>query len=206
MRVLFLISVIITQVMGFLVTRKTSSSISFSMNKVINTKLYAKTEETRPSWQIDGGDTSETECSSSGDIIRAKAAEAEKVVAEENLKIQQALKVEEDLKAEESKKAAVAAAVAAESAKRSAAATSTAAVVATPEVDRVGGGLLKKVVIPGTEEEKPKDLSKLSVGTDGFDVGLLIAFPVIVATLGFFFLFPLIGPQLSATLPPVPPM
>jgi hypothetical protein len=41
-------------------------------------------------------------------------------------------------------------------------------------------------------------------GTSGFDIGLLIAFPVIVGTLGFFFLFPILGPQLAANLPPVP--
>ena len=41
-------------------------------------------------------------------------------------------------------------------------------------------------------------------GTSGFDVGLLIAFPIIVGTLGFFFLFPILGPQLAANLPPVP--
>ena len=65
----------------------------------------------------------------------------------------------------------------------------------------------KPVVVASATVEAPKvDLTKLSVGTDSFDVGLLIAFPIIVATLGFFFLFPLIGPQLAQTLPPVPKM
>lgn len=41
-------------------------------------------------------------------------------------------------------------------------------------------------------------------GTSGFDIGLLIAFPIIVGTLGFFFLFPILGPQFAASLPPVP--
>jgi len=33
--------------------------------------------------------------------------------------------------------------------------------------------------------------------TSGFDIGLLIAFPIIVGTLGFFFLFPILGPELA---------
>ncbi len=35
----------------------------------------------------------------------------------------------------------------------------------------------------------------------GFDVGLILAFPVIVATLAFFFFFPFIGETLSKTFP-----
>jgi outer membrane biosynthesis protein TonB len=35
-----------------------------------------------------------------------------------------------------------------------------------------------------------------------FDIGLLIAFPVIVGTLALFFVFPLLAPQLAKNLPP----
>jgi hypothetical protein len=41
-------------------------------------------------------------------------------------------------------------------------------------------------------------------GGSAFDVGLLIAFPVIIGTLALFFLFPLLAPKLAETLPPVP--
>ena len=37
-----------------------------------------------------------------------------------------------------------------------------------------------------------------------FDAGLLIAFPVIVATLGFFFFFPFLRENLASSLPPLP--
>ena len=37
-----------------------------------------------------------------------------------------------------------------------------------------------------------------------FDAGLLIAFPVIVATLGLFFFFPFIRENLATSLPPLP--
>lgn len=46
-----------------------------------------------------------------------------------------------------------------------------------------------------TQPNKPIALSS-SEGT-GFDLGLLIAFPVIVGTLGLFFVFPFIGESLS---------
>ena len=38
--------------------------------------------------------------------------------------------------------------------------------------------------------------------TSGFDIGLLIAFPIIVGTLGFFFLFPILGPELAKVISP----
>ena len=142
-----------------------------------------------PSWQIEGGDTSETECSSSGDIARAAAA----VVAKAEATRLQAEAAAKSRSEEEQKSIALAAeaALKAEAAKQVAVVPVAAAIIPAASAT---------VSAPKT------DLTKLSVGTDSFDVGLLIAFPIIVATLGFFFLFPLIGPQLAQTLPPVPKM
>jgi hypothetical protein len=196
MRVLIFISLMVGQIMGFLQTRRSSGVISFSStnvnsfsmaNRVIQLQLQSDPSDT-PQWKIEGGDTSETECSSSGDIARAAAAaEAARLQAEAALKSASELEKKnllalEASKAEAASKAAAAAAAAA--APSNAVATVSTATTPAPKVD----------------------LTKLSVGTDSFDVGLLIAFPIIVATLGFFFLFPLIGPQLAQTLPPVPKM
>jgi hypothetical protein len=186
------------QIMGFLQTRKSSGVISFSStnvnsfsmaNRVIQLQLQSDPSDT-PQWKIEGGDTSETECSSSGDIARAAAAaETARLQAEAALKSaseqeKKNMLALEAAKAEAASKAAAAAAAAAAVPTSNAVATVTSATTPAPKVD----------------------LTKLSVGTDSFDVGLLIAFPIIVATLGFFFLFPLIGPQLAQTLPPVPKM
>lgn len=46
----------------------------------------------------------------------------------------------------------------------------------------------------------------MSTGGQAFDVGLLIAFPVMIGTLALFFVFPLIRDQIAANLPPVPIM
>lgn len=51
------------------------------------------------------------------------------------------------------------------------------------------------------EDNKKLSTTLSSAGT-GFDIGLLIAFPVIVATLGLFFVFPLLTDSLSKSLPP----
>lgn len=63
-----------------------------------------------------------------------------------------------------------------------------------------------KVVVPVVPSaESAEAIIGLSKGAFGaFDVGLLIAFPVIVGTLMLFFLFPLLGPEFAKSLPPVP--
>jgi hypothetical protein len=52
----------------------------------------------------------------------------------------------------------------------------------------------------------PKEVvsTVLSVGNKGvlFDVGLFVLFPIMILTLGLFFVFPLVAPQLAKTLPP----
>jgi hypothetical protein len=196
MRVLIFISLMVGQIMGFLQTRRSSGVISFSStnvnsfsmaNRVIQLQLQSDPSDT-PQWKIEGGDTSETECSSSGDIARAAAAaEAARLQAEAALKSASEQEKKNLLALEASK--AEAASKAAAAATAAAAASNAVATVST-----------------ATTPAPKVDLTKLSVGTDSFDVGLLIAFPIIVATLGFFFLFPLIGPQLAQTLPPVPKM
>ena len=198
MRVIIFISVVISQVMGFMLSRS-ANTVSFSSKYVQkgfvrSIQLQVAASDDTPQWMIEGGDTSETECSSSGDIKRAAAAAAAKEVAakeaaEAEAKAKAFIEAARVLREENEKKAAD------ETKRLAAVAEAEKKIVPSTEV-------VQSATIPG-----PKvDLTKLSVGTDSFDVGLLIAFPIIVATLGFFFLFPLIGPQLASTLPPVPPM
>ena len=184
--------------MGFLLTSRNTNSVhlkfamanengKISRNSIL--MMQSDPNET-PSWQIEGGDTSETECSSSGDIARAAAA----VVAKAEATRLQAEAAAKSRSEEEQKSIALAA----EAAQKAEAAKQVA--VSVPVAAAIIPTASATVSAPKT------DLTKLSVGTDSFDVGLLIAFPIIVATLGFFFLFPLIGPQLAQTLPPVPKM
>ena len=64
----------------------------------------------------------------------------------------------------------------------------------------------KPVVIPGTEGVSDKEkVAAFSAGGQGFDIGLAIAFPIIIGTLALFFVFPFVGAQLaggSGALPP----
>lgn len=195
MRVLILLSIFAGQALGFLMSSRSSGILSFSSKNIQDfskiSRLQSQSDPTEtPKWIIDGGDTSETECSSSGDIARAAAAK-EAAAAEAKLQAEALQKA----KIEEEKRLSMLAAEASKVVK----AVEVAAVAATPAP--------KAVAVSSATIPAPKtDLTKLSVGTDSFDVGLLIAFPIIVATLGFFFLFPLIGPQLAQTLPPVPTM
>ena len=58
---------------------------------------------------------------------------------------------------------------------------------------------------PSPNAESDKQLANFSAGSSGFDLGLLIAFPIIVGTLALFFVFPFVGEKLaggSGTLPP----
>jgi hypothetical protein len=48
-------------------------------------------------------------------------------------------------------------------------------------------------------------LANFSAGSSGFDLGLLIAFPVIIGTLALFFVFPLVGEKLAGGSGPLPP-
>ena len=59
--------------------------------------------------------------------------------------------------------------------------------------------------VPASVPTAPAGMGEaMSTGGQAFDFGLIIAFPVIIATLGLFFVFPLIRDQIAAGLPPVP--
>jgi len=49
----------------------------------------------------------------------------------------------------------------------------------------------------------PKEMVLSQGENTAFDVGLLIAAPIIIGTLGLFFVFPLLIPSLQSSLPPV---
>ena len=57
-----------------------------------------------------------------------------------------------------------------------------------------------------TPEEDDGRLANFSAGSSGFDIGLLIAFPVIIGTLALFFIFPFVGEKLAGGSGPLPPM
>lgn len=62
--------------------------------------------------------------------------------------------------------------------------------------------VVAEVVNKVNDSSKPLLPTTLSTAGSGFDIGLLIAFPVMIATLGFFFLFPLFHDTLGNSLPP----
>ena len=60
------------------------------------------------------------------------------------------------------------------------------------------------VVTKGAVAAEPKTIDMLSNLGGGFDIGLYLAFPVMIATLAFFFLFPFLRDSIGPSLPPVP--
>ena len=119
-------------------------------------------------------DTSEIEWGSSADITRAKKIAEEAKIRAE----EEARKKEEEKKLFESKMEI----------KKSV--TSTEPSKAVTIKNETGSTV------------SPTALSKQ--GNTGFDIGLLIAFPIIIGTLGFFFFFPFLSADFAKGLPPVP--
>ena len=65
-------------------------------------------------------------------------------------------------------------------------------------VDLTGPNPVAKSVLDGKFEDSINPKSGFTEKQGAFDYGLLLAFPVMIATLGFFFFFPFIAPQLAA--------
>lgn len=158
---------------------------------VVNSPIFSsKTSDVLPpvgeeQWEIDD-DSSEVICESSAEV--ARKAELARLEAQ---------RAAEEKARREAEAAAAAAAAAAEKAKRDAKAASTTKSVKIEPAESP----LKAVVASNTNASKSN--AALTDGeTSAFDVGLFIAFPVILATLGLFFIFPLIKDQLAVNLPP----
>eukprot|EP00607_Mallomonas_marina_P003253 CAMPEP_0182428732 /NCGR_PEP_ID=MMETSP1167-20130531/23263_1 /TAXON_ID=2988 /ORGANISM="Mallomonas Sp, Strain CCMP3275" /LENGTH=143 /DNA_ID=CAMNT_0024611785 /DNA_START=247 /DNA_END=676 /DNA_ORIENTATION=- len=136
-------------------------------------------------------DSAELNCESSASVSRAKAAAEEaRRKAEEEAK----RKAEEEAKRkaeEEAKRKAEeeAARIKAEAKAKAEVKPEVKAVVKAPQGDESG----KAMVVP---DEKGR--------TTGFDLGLAVLFPLMIAGLGFFLFFPVIGAQLFKDLPPPP--
>ena len=149
-------------------------------------------------WQIEE-DSSEIEAKSSADIAREKAEaarlemlrlEAERL-EKERIEAEKKRVEEEKKRLEEEQKKGMFA--------RPDVMATTSPVSPTASSDSSKG------LVPSGSPEAAKGVSGLSQGNFGaFDVGLLIAFPVIVGTLMLFFIFPFLGPQFAESLPPVP--
>lgn len=154
---------------------------------VVNSPIFSsKTSDVLPpvggeQWEIDD-DSSEVICESSAEV--ARKAELARIEA------QRAAEEKARREAE-----AAAAAAAAEKAKRDAKAASTTAKT-EPAVSP------SKAVVASNTNASKSNVALTDGETSAFDVGLFIAFPVILATLGLFFIFPLIKDQLAVNLPP----
>jgi hypothetical protein len=68
-----------------------------------------------------------------------------------------------------------------------------------------GGQVKFPTSSPSPTAESDKQLANFSAGSSGFDLGLLIAFPIIVGTLALFFVFPFVGEKLAGGSGPLPP-
>ena len=138
------------------------------------------------SWKVDD-DSSELEALSSSDLKYIREEEEKKRIAEE-----EAAKKSEEMR------------------------LAQALVAATKnqqEDDDNNSNTSKAVVSTTTTTSPPSSTGvddpidnsfALSSGTDAFDIGLLIAAPIMIGTLGLFFIFPLIKDSIGANLP-MPP-
>ena len=152
-----------------------------SRNAITRTALLAREE---PVWQIDS-DSSEIEAKSSADLRRERE-EQERLAREE---------AERKAREEAERIAMEAAAKESQNKLFARGDQKEKAVVTTSPTDR------KEVTSSGST---PASYGLSSGNNSAFDIGLLIAFPVIVGTLALFFIFPFLGPQFADTLPPVP--
>jgi hypothetical protein len=163
---------------------------AFNRGAISRKVSFSRVRSTSP-WKVDE-DTAEIECGSSIDIKRIQQ-QKEKLESEARLVEVQAR--HQNLLNELS---AIAIAEAARVQKQSRPTNPTSTPASAPAPAPVS-----TAVAPVSAENAK---SSISTGTSGFDIGLLLAFPIIIGTLGFFFLFPILGPQIATQLPPVPTM
>jgi hypothetical protein len=153
-------------------------------SNVLRTPLKDVSDD-KSTWLVEE-DTSELECESFSSLQRRKEAEEKERVAAESMaaealvtaaaETQKAEAASMSSKKEETKQEPKAEPVKVQS----------AVVPAKAPAGSAGGSLT-----PGKEKQS------------GFDIGLLILFPVMIGTLGLFLFFPLIGGELAKNLPPV---
>jgi hypothetical protein len=145
-------------------------------SNMLRTPQMSMSDDDQSTWKVDE-DTSELECESFSSLQRRKAME-------------EAARYAAEAAAE-----AAAAAAAAEAAKK-----------AEEEAGKAKKEEAKPVAAPSSAvvSAPPKGSSLTPEGEkrSGFDVGLLIAFPLMIGTLALFLFFPIIAPQLAGTLPP----
>jgi hypothetical protein len=163
------------------------------VTKVTNQAFKWKLQSVESPWKVDE-DTAGLDCQSSTDIKRAEDLARKLAQEEARRAFELKRKVDEELH----QKLLLELRAKQDEAQRQ---PKTEKVSAAPQVNNEVAR-----ITPAPVSEPIGASTKISAGTSGFDIGLLIAFPIIVGTLGFFFLFPILGPQLADKLPPVPPM
>lgn len=147
-------------------------------------KDYEQYAEELPVWLVDD-DTSEIEVGSSGDAQRKQAAAKAKLDLEmAESKLAEAMNALEMAKEKESKMK-----------------VQKVAPPPPPPPPKPVESLPTAAINTPAEPTGPS--TSLTAGSTGaFDVGLLILFPVMIGTLLLFLFFPVIGQQLSSSLPP----
>ena len=161
--------------------------------------LFASDE---PIWQIDS-DSSEIEAKSSADLRREKEEQERRAREEAERKARE--EAERKAREEAERKAKEEAERLAMEAKARESQNQLFARDKQQEKEKPTVSVVpkdSKAVVPGAAPSPSYGLS--SGSNSAFDVGRLIAFPVIIGTLALFFLFPFLGPQFADTLPPVP--
>ena len=164
---------------------------TFSGHVMKRNGLFAGDE---PIWQIDS-DSSEIEAKSSADLRREKEEQERRAREEAERKARE----EAERKAREEAERLAMEAKAKES-QNQVFARGQQVEKEKPTVTAVSKD--SKAGVPGATPTPSYGLS--SGSNSAFDIGLLIAFPVIIGTLALFFIFPFLGPQFADTLPPVP--
>lgn len=156
--------------------------VQFSKLKAKGLVLRASESSDAPMWQVQD-DSSEIECESSVELQRKRDAQKRKEEEERRRKEEEELRrrqleEEERLRQEQEKE---------EKLRVKTAVVTTN--ISTPKESQA-------VAAPTLSSSLSKGEGKL------FDISLLVFFPIIIVTLGLFFVFPLIAPEFSKTLPP----
>lgn len=78
----------------------------------------------------------------------------------------------------------------------------TTANVEKRETDQEGPTGVINSSRPSDGTSETQEFSRTNFKVAPFDIGLIIAFPIIIGTLALFFLFPILAPEFGKTLPP----
>ena len=173
-----IVVVIVLMILNVVVSYKFSSSSRIIIKKSIKLNAIPNTED----------DSSELDFESSSSIKEKKQKLRQMEIEQEN-NIKALQKASRDLLVKIEKE-------------NSSKPSQNAITIPTPAP--ISTPISKPVVISSPSSSSSSSEGMSSSESKAFDAGLLIAFPVIVATLGFFFFFPFLRENLASSLPPLP--